>query len=113
MGRSTVKKYLHLKEPPRRKSLLRVNIALFDTYIRTRIQEEPDKQLNQLYREMEQRGYNCARSTACLHFHEYVNRAPRFTPSRLPDVFYLPSKVSFLLLLKKELLPKRESKVGS
>ena len=31
-------------------------------------------------REIKQRGYNGARSTACLHFHEYVNRYPRFTP---------------------------------
>jgi transposase len=60
---------------------------------------------------MEQMGYNGARSTACLHFHEYVNRAPRFSPPRLPDVFYLPSKVPFLLLRKKELLHKREQKL--
>jgi hypothetical protein len=111
MSRNTVKKYLHLQEPPRRKSFLQVNIASFDTYIRKRIEEEPDIGLNQLYREIKQRGYTGARSTACLHLHEYVNRAPRFSPPRLPDVFYLPSRIPFLLLRKKETLQKREQKL--
>ncbi|HZH64550.1 MAG TPA: ISL3 family transposase [Flavisolibacter sp.] len=32
MSRNTVKKYMYFKEPPRRKSTVQVNIALFDTY---------------------------------------------------------------------------------
>jgi transposase len=39
MGRSTVKKYLHLKEPPCRRPSYQVNIALFDPYIRKRLKE--------------------------------------------------------------------------
>jgi hypothetical protein len=50
-------------------------------------------------------------SSACLHLNEYVTRAPRNAKLRLPDVFYLPSKISYLLLRKKELLQKREQKL--
>ncbi len=111
MSRNTVKKYLHLQEPPRRKSSLQVNIACFDAYICKRIKEEPDIQLMQLYREIKQRGYNGRRTSAFVHLQEYVNKAPRFTAPMLPDVFYLPSKVSFLLIRSKQQLSSREQKL--
>ena len=111
MSRNTVKKYLHLQEPPRRKPSVQVNIACFDAYIRRRIAEEPAIQLMQLYREIKQRGYNGGRTSAFVHLHEYVNKAPRFTPPRLPDIFYLPSKVPFLLLRSKQQLTSSEQKL--
>ena len=111
MSRNTVKKYLHLQEPPRRKFSVQVNIALFDAYIRKRIEQQPTIQLMQLYKEIKQRGYNGGRTSAFIHLHEYVNRAPRFTPPRLPDIFNLPSKVPFLLLRSKQQLTCSERKL--
>ncbi|HET7898531.1 MAG TPA: ISL3 family transposase, partial [Flavisolibacter sp.] len=113
MSRNTVKKYLHLQEPPRRKFSVQVNIALFDDYIRGRIQQEPAIQLMQLYREIKERGYNGGRTSAFVHLHEYVNRQPRFAPPRLPDIFYLPSRVPFLLLRSKQQLTAGERKLVS
>ena len=111
MSRNTVKKYLHLQEPPRRKFSVQVNIALFDAYIRKRIEEEPIIQLMQLYKEIKQLGYNGGRTSAFVHLHQYINRAPCFVPTRLPDVFYLPSKVPFLLLRRKQHLTSSEGKL--
>lgn len=111
VSRNTVKKYLHLKEPPRRKFSVQVNIALFDAYIRGRIEQQPTIQLMQLYKEIKQRGYNGGRTSAFAHLHAYVNREPRFTPPRLPDIFYLPRKVSFLLLKNKQQLAAGEKKL--
>ena len=108
MSRNTVKKYLHLQEPPRRKSILEVNIAVFDTYIRERIKEEPDIQLMKLFKEIKQMGYNGGRTSAFDHLHAYVNRAPRIKLPRLPDVFYVPSKISFLLMRKQNQLNNKE-----
>lgn len=111
MSRNTVKKYLYLQEPPRRKFSIQVNIALFDAYIRGRIEEEPAVQLMQLYKEIKQRGYNGGRTSAFAYLHAYLNRAPRFTSPRLPDIFYLPSKVPFLLLRNKKQLGSSERKL--
>jgi transposase len=111
MGRSTVKKYLHLKEPPCRRPSYQVNIALFDPYIRKRLKEVAGIKLQQLYLEIKQRGYNGSRSTACAYFHRYINGASRPRAPRLPDIFYLPSKVSFLLLKKQEQLRDGELKL--
>jgi transposase len=88
-----------------------VNIALFDAYIRGRIEEEPAVQLMQLYREIKQRGYNGGRTSAFAHLHEYVKRTSRFTPPRLPDIFCLPSKVPFLLLRNKQQMTFSERKL--
>src|SRR3712207_43998 len=90
MSRNTVKKYLYLKEPPRRKSLIGVNIALFDTYIRGRIQEEPNIQLMQLYKEIRERGYNGGRTVAYDHLHGYVSKTSHFPLPKFPDIFYVP-----------------------
>lgn len=111
VSRNTVKKYLHLGEPPRRKFFVQVNIALFDAYIRNRIEQQPSIQLMQLYKEIKQRGYNGGRTCAFVHLHEYVNRAPRFAPPRLPDIFYLPGKVPFLLLRSNQQLTCSERKL--
>ena len=111
MSRNTVKKYLHLQEPPRRKSSVQVNIACFDAYICKRIKEEPAIQLMQLYREIKQRGYNGGCTSAFVHLHEYINRSPRVIAPRLPDIFYLPSKVPFLLLRPKQQLTSSEQKL--
>lgn len=111
MGHSTVKKYPHLKEPPCRRPSYQVNIALYDAYIRKRLKEAPGIKLQQLYQEIKQRGYNGRRSTACAYFHRYVNQTSRPRVPRLPDIFYLPYKVSFLWLKKQELLRDSEFKV--
>jgi transposase len=108
MSRNTVKKYLHLSEPPRRKHSFQVNIATFDTYIKKRIKEAPDIQLMKLFKEIKQRGYNGGRTSAFDHLHGYVNRPPRSNIPRLPDVFYLPSKIPFLLLRKWDQLNSKE-----
>jgi hypothetical protein len=88
-----------------------VNIALYDSYIRKRLKEVPGIKLRQLFQEIKQRGYNGCRSTACEYFHRYVNKASHPRAPRLPDIFYLPSKISFLLLRKQEQLTQKEQKV--
>jgi transposase len=111
ISRNTVKKYLHLKEPPCRRPYCQVNIALYDSYIRKRLKEVPGIKLRQLFQEIKQRGYNGCRSTACEYFHRYVNKASHPRAPRLPDIFYLPSKISFLLLRKQEQLTEKEQNV--
>jgi transposase len=46
-----------------------------------------------------------------LTFHRYVNKASHPGAPKLPDIFYLPSKISFLLLKKQEQLTQKEQKV--
>ena len=65
----------------------------------------------QLYREIKQMGYNGGRTSAFVHLQEYVNRTPRNKELRLPDVFYLPVTVAYLLLRRKEQLSEREQKL--
>jgi hypothetical protein len=112
MSRNTVKKYLQLQEPPFRTSIFQVNIALFDAYIRGRIREEPIIERMQLYREIKEKGYNGARSTAYEHFHRYIKTAPRLRGvPRLPDLFYVPSKIAFLFLRKQTQMNNKEQKL--
>lgn len=111
MSRNTVKKYLGLQEPPRHKSSVQVNIACFDAYIRKRIEEQPAIQLMRLYKEIKQMGYNGGRTAAYNHLHGYIARTPRITAPRLPDIFYLPSKIPFLLLRSKQQLAAKERKL--
>jgi hypothetical protein len=111
MSRNTVKSYLHLQQPPQCRSFIRVNIAPFDRYIRTTIKEQPNIAFIQLYREIKQRGYNGARSTACLHFHKYINRTQSDTPPKLPNIFDLPSKIPYLLLSDPYQLSCKERKL--
>lgn len=113
MSRNTVKKYLHLREPPFRRSIGQAGLSLFDAYIRRRIREQPHIKLIQLYGEIKQRGYKGAQSTAYEHLHRYVHRPPGSTVPRLPDLFYVPSKVAFLLLRKPAQLNSKERRLVS
>ncbi|HZH64549.1 MAG TPA: transposase [Flavisolibacter sp.] len=65
----------------------------------------------QLYKEIKQKGYDGGRTAAYAHLHSYVSRAGHLMPPTLPDIFYVPSKISFLLLRKKEQLTSREQKL--
>jgi hypothetical protein len=91
---------------------LGINIAKFDAYIRQRIQDEPKVERIQLYREIKKKGYNGSRSTAYVHFHCYTGTAsrPRSIP-RLPDLFYVPSKIAFLFLRKQTQMNNKEQKL--
>lgn len=113
MSRNTVKKYLHLEEPPFRRSIGKAGLGLFDAYIRRRIKEQPRIKPIQLYEEIKQRGYKGARSTAYEHLHRYVHRPPGSAFTRLPDLFYVPSKVAFLLLRKPQRSNSKERRLVS
>jgi transposase len=52
--------------------------------------------------------FNGDHSSACWHLQEYVNRTPRNTKLRLPDVFFVSSQTAYLLLRRKEQLSEGE-----
>ena len=92
-------------------TFLKINIALFDAYIRKKLKEEPSIQLKQLCQEIKQKGYNGSLSTVYEYFLQYVRRTPQPRVPRLPDIFYVLSKTSFLLLRKQKQLTKGELKL--
>lgn len=93
MARVTVRKYLLLYEPPPRGGCaIRVNIALFDQYLRQRINEDPTIERMQLFKEIKARGYNGGRTMVFEHLHKYVYERMEPKQSKPTCIFFFPQK---------------------
>lgn len=111
VSRVTVKKYRMLQELPVKRPSKRSSIALFDEYIVRRINEQPDVQKMILYKELKAKGYKGCRSVAFEYLNRYMKPEPRFHVPKLPDIFYMPSKLRLLLFKDEKDLTQKECRL--
>lgn len=107
MSRVTVRKYLHLDEPPV-KNGGRTNIAFFYDYLHQRMEQDKNVQVIQLWKEIKARGYSGARSTLYECLKGYIKPHNRIKMPKLTDVSWHPSKVSLLLYKSEQKLSGKE-----
>ena len=62
ISRTTVKKYIHLHEPPQKKGVKTTNLTSFSEYLRTRIEQDAEVRNVQLLQEIKSLGYNGGKS---------------------------------------------------
>jgi predicted transcriptional regulator len=85
ISRITVRKYLHLDEPPR-KNGNRTNIESFNDYLQSRMEEDKNVEVIQLWKEIKQLGYNGGRTAVYIHLKDYVKPRERI---KLPTLNYI------------------------
>lgn len=111
VSRITVKKYRMLHELPKKRPPKRSSLALFNDYIIGRINEQPDVQKMILYKELKAKGYKGCRSVAFEYLNRYMKSEPKFHLPKLPDIFYMPSKLRLLLFKDEKDLTKEERRL--
>lgn len=111
-SRNTVKKYLHLNEPPP-KIPARSNLTGYVDYIQSRLREEPEVEIIQLWNEVKERGYKGSKSVFYEHLKGYQKgkRYPTISSSSMP--YWSARKVSLLLYRKRKQLSMEERELIS
>ena len=107
MSRNTVRKYIHLDEPPR-KDRSRCKVLAFADYFQSRIKQDPNVEVMQLWKEIKGKGYNGGRSAVYEYLKGHAISKNKSLPPFVPDAAWVPSKVSLLLYREKSKLSKKE-----
>ncbi len=103
ISRNTVRKYIHLDDPPR-KDRSRLKILLFADYFHSRIKQNPNVEVMQLWKEIKEKGYNGGRSAVYEFLKGHTKSKNKNLPSFVPHAAWVPSKVSLLLYREKSKL---------
>jgi hypothetical protein len=106
-SRNTVKKYLHLNEPPP-KIPSRSNLTKYVDYLKSRLREDPDVKIIDLWNEVKEKGYKGCKSVFYEHLRGYQKgkRYPIISSSSIP--YWSARKVSLLLYRKTDQLSTEE-----
>ncbi len=110
ISRVTVRKYLQLDEPPR-KNGNRTNIESFNDYIQSRMKENKNIEVIQLWKEIKQQGYNGGRTAVYIHLRDYVKPKNRIKLPTLNYITWVPTRVSLLLYKKEASLSQKEKEL--
>ena len=110
MHRTTIRKYIALETLPRRYYKLPTQLEKYLPFIIERLNEEPKLLLRQLLEEIRAKGYNGAYSTLSDGLRYYGIKLGKGhicskTP-HLPDIFWRPSKTSYLFFRDTDQLNK-------
>lgn len=102
-SRNTVKKYLHLNEPPP-KIPFRSNLTKYVDYLKSRLREDPNVKIIDLWNEVKERGYKGCKSVFYEHLRGYQKgkHYPTISSSSIP--YWSARKVSLLLYQKPDQL---------
>lgn len=111
ISRNTVKKYIHLHEPPQRKGTKTTNLISFSEYLHDRIEQDPNVKTIELFLEIKAMGYNGCRSTLNDYLRKYTKQHNRTRYKKLPRVSWTTAKVKVLLCKKAEQLEEKDKKV--
>ncbi|MBE7172753.1 MAG: ISL3 family transposase [Williamsia sp.] len=111
VSRNTVRKYIHLHEPPSRQGIKTTNLARFIEYLYTRMKEDKKVKVVKLFNEIKGMGYNGAKSTLQSFLYPYTKKRNLTRLLMLARASWSPSKVSVLLCKNEELLSEKEKKV--
>lgn len=63
ISRNTVRKYIPLQELPRKSGLKTTNLLKYNDYLQTRLPEDKDVEMLQLFKEIKAQGYNVGHTT--------------------------------------------------
>ncbi|WP_240348464.1 ISL3 family transposase [Longitalea arenae] len=96
MSRNTVRKYIHLDEPPS-KNGPRSEILKFANYFKERIKECPGIEVIQLWKEIKQLGYGGSRSVVYQFLRNHTRTRNKTNRSYIPRQSWSAAKVSLLV----------------
>ncbi|SFW90699.1 Helix-turn-helix domain of resolvase [Chitinophaga sancti] len=110
VSRNTVKKYLYLNKPPP-KIPARSNLTEYVDYIKSRIRQDSNIEILQLWNEVKEKGYNGSRTVFYEHLKGYSKgkRNPMISPTSIP--YWSARKVRILLYRKKRQLSTSENEL--
>ena len=111
ISRNTVKKFIHLHEPPQKKGARTTNLISFSEYLQTRIEQEATVESVQLYREIKSMGYNGGRTVLYNYLKKHSKQRNKTRLAKLPAVNWTTAKVKVLLCKKEESMAEKDQKL--
>lgn len=108
ISRNTVKKYIHLQELPRKKGHKATNLLTYNNYLQTRMLEDEDVEVLQLFKEIKAQGYTGGRTTLYEYLNGYGKQRGSQRSVKLPEISWTAAKVKMLLCKKEEDLPEKD-----
>lgn len=97
ISRNTVRKYIYLQELPGRKGPKTTNLLKYNEYLRTRMLEDKEVEVLQLFKEIKTQGYNGGRTTLYEYLNCHGKQRGSQLPVNLPEISWTVSKVKLLL----------------
>jgi transposase len=110
VSRITIRKYIHLDEPPR-KSRPGSEILKFADYFKERIAQNPNIEVIQLWKEIREKGYRGGRSAVYEFLKTHTRFNKKMTIPFIPQQSWTPSKVSLLMYKDESELSAGEQKL--
>lgn len=111
ISRNTVKKYIHLHEPPQKKGIRTTNLNSFNEYLQTRIEQDAEVSNVQLFREIKSMGYNGGKSILNNYLNRHGKQRKGSRLTKLPAVRWTAAKVKVLLCKKDEMLKEKDKEL--
>lgn len=111
MNKKTVRKYIYLHEPPRKKGRITTNITHYNEYLQSRMHQDSQVETLQLFKEIKAMGYNGGRSALYVYVKPYVKQRERSQLVKLPKVSWIASQVKMLLCKKEEQLVAKDKEL--
>jgi transposase len=108
ISRITVRKYIHLHEPPKKQGNKTTNLAQFNEYLFSRLQEDNTVETLQLFKEIKSMGYNGSRTILYCYMKPYTKQRNSNKLARFPRVSWVASQVKVLLCKPEELLSPKD-----
>ncbi len=111
ISRNTVKKYIHLHEPPQKKGIKTTNLISFSEYLHTRIEQDAEVTNVQLLGEIKTMGYNGGKSILNNYLKKHGKQRKGDMLLKLPAVCWTTAKVKVLLCKKDEMLKEKDKEL--
>ena len=108
ISRNTVKKYIHLHEPPQKKGTRTTNLISFSEYLQTRINQDAYVESLQLFQEIKAMGYNGGRTILYSYLKKYGKQRNRTRLAKLPAVSWTTAKMKVLLCKSEHQLQEKD-----
>lgn len=111
ISRNTVKKYIHLHEPPQKKGIKTTNLFGFSEYLHNRIKQDADVTNVQLLGEIRSMGYNGGKSILNNYLKKQGKQRKGSILMKLPTVNWTAAKLKVLLCKKDEMLKDKDRRL--
>ncbi|MEI6950363.1 ISL3 family transposase [Paraflavisolibacter sp. H34] len=108
ISRNTVRKYIFLHEPPKKKGVKSTNLGSYSDYLQARMLEDNQVEVLQLFKEIKAQGYNGGRTILYEYLNSYGKRRGSQRTVKLPVLSWKASSVKVLLCKKEEQLSEKD-----
>lgn len=111
MHRGTIRKWRDYNVLPKKRCAVRSKIFIYEDTVRQLVDKNPNIEVKEIWRVIKSMGYTGKQTAAYDHIGRIKGRKKREYTPKVPNVFWLPSKVSMLLYNHPDKLSCKESEL--